>query len=158
MADNNRRLVSPVCFSSAKRTFMPRPRLVPLMTLLVLSLPLAARADEIITTTDGRQLLLRDNGSFQFLTGQQRWIPVNPYLSNTNPYLGAATPTRSPYVMPSPLPAPIPSATASATSGVPAAPQVKTSATGTEEKPEGFMGVLDDWIDEKKSKKSRIRK
>ena len=25
-------------------------------------------------------------------------------------------------------------------------------------KPEGFMGVLDDWIDEKKSKKSRIRK
>ena len=158
MADNNRRLVSPACFSSAKRTFMPRPRLVPLMTLLVLSLPLAARADEIVTTTDGRQLLLRNNGSFQFLTGQQRWIPVNPYLSNTNPYLGAATPTRSPYVTPSPLPAPIPSATAPATSGVPAAPQVKTSATGTEEKPEGFMGVLDDWIDEKKSKKSRIRK
>ncbi len=137
---------------------MPRSRLVPLVTLLVLSLPLAARADEIVTTTDGRQLLLRDNGSFQFLTGQQRWIPVNPYLSNTNPYLGAATPTRSPYVTPSPLPAPIPSATAPATPEVPAAPRVKTSATGTEEKPEGFIGVLDDWIDEKKSKKSRIRK
>jgi hypothetical protein len=137
---------------------MPRSRLVPLVTLLVLSLPLAARADEIVTTTDGRQLLLRDNGSFQFLTGQQRWIPVNPYLSNTNPYLGAATPTRSPYVMPSPLLAPIPNATAPATPEVPAAPRVKTSATGTEEKPEGFMGVLDDWIDEKKSKKSRIRK
>ncbi len=137
---------------------MPRSRLVPLMTLLVLSLPPAARADEIVNTTDGRQLLLRDNGSFQFLTGQQRWIPVNPYLSNTNPYLGAATPTRSPYVTSSPLPAPIPSATAPATPEVPAAPRVKTSATGTEEKPEGFMGVLDDWIDEKKSKKSRIRK
>ncbi|HAQ33130.1 MAG TPA: hypothetical protein DCP05_03395 [Rhodospirillaceae bacterium] len=138
--------------------FMPHQSFVPLLALLVLALPLAVRAEEIVTTTDGRQLLLRDDGSFQFLTGKQRWIPVNPYLSNTNPYLGAATPTRSPYATPAPLPASVPSAKIPAAPGVPEAPQAKAATPGTEEKPKGFMGVLDDWIDEKKSKKSRIRK
>lgn len=127
---------------------MPRVRLISLPALLVLVLPFAALAEEIVTTTDGRQLLLRDNGSFQFLTGQQRQIPVNPYLSNTNPYLTNTNPYRAPYVTP------VPGAAVPATPATPATPQAKA----TKEKPEGFMGVLDDWIDEKKSKKSRIRK
>lgn len=144
---------------------MQRAPFILLLSLLVLALPLGAQADEIVTTTDGRQLLLRDDGRFQFLTGQQRRVPLNPYLSNTNPYLGNATPTRSPYVAPAPVPAPVPGATTPAVPAAPAAPQANASNaskastnTETKEKPEGFLGVLDDWIDEKKSKKSRIRK
>jgi len=127
---------------------MPRPLLLPLLALLLMAPPLGARAEEIVTTTDGRQLLLRDNGSFQFLTGQQRQIPVNPYLSNTNPYLTNTNPYRAPYVTP------VPGAAVPATPATPATPQAKAA----EEKPEGLLGVLDGWIDEKKSKKSRNRK
>jgi len=142
---------------------MPRPPLLPLLApLVLLALPFSVIAEEIVTTTDGRQLMLRDNGSFQFLTGQQRQIPANPYLSNTNPYLTNADPTRSPYVAPArvpasvtaPTPTPVSGVTAPASPAIPVLPQTNAS----EKKPEGFMGILDDLIGEKKSKKSFARK
>ncbi len=145
------RWIFPV-FSTGKRMFMSRARLLSLLALFALVLPLGARGEEVVTTTDGRQLLLRDNGSFQFLTGQQRQIPVNPYLSNTNPYLTNSNPYRAPYVAPVPGVAPV------SRVAPPASPAAPRATTATEEKPKGLLGVLDGWIDEKKSKKSRIRK
>jgi hypothetical protein len=149
--------------SNGQRMFMPRLSLLPLFApLVLLALPFAAVAEEIVTTTDGRQLMLRDNGSFQFLTEQQRQIPANPYLSNTNPYLTNTDPTHSPYVVPARVPAsvtdstptPVSRLTAPASPATPMLPQTNAS----EKKPEGFMGILDDLIGEKKNKKSFIRK
>jgi len=134
--------------------FMPHPPLLPLLApFVLLALPLVAIAEEIVTTTDGRQLMLRDNGSFQFLTGKQRQIPANPYLTNTDHI-------RSPYVAPARVPAPVSAPTPVSGVVAPASPAtpVLPQANASEGKPEGFMGVLDDLIGEKKSKRSFVRK
>ena len=134
---------------------MPRPPLLLfLASLVLLALPFMTIAEEIVTTTDGRELMLRDNGSFQFLTGQQRQIPANPYLTNTDP-------PHSPYVAPARVPASVTAPTPTSVSRVtaPASPatSVLLQTNASEKKPEGFMGILDDLIGEKRSKKSFIR-